>query len=165
MKLLGEKSLSKYIKIFLIILSIICFLCILLGGFYILTFWQTIFILPIAIPILLINFTGILALILLVQFIGIFHCFEEGKLFVTENVSRLKISYICSFSIFSIYTISIIYFIYLMHDSMALYLFILPTITLFIIDFVFLIFAIGLVILTELYKKSIKYKEENDLTI
>ena len=62
-------------------------------------------------------------------------------------------------------TISIIYFIYLMHDSMALYLFILPTITLFIIDFVFLIFAIGLVILTELYKKSIKYKEENDLTI
>ena len=165
MKLLGEKSLSKYIKIFLIILSIICFLCILLGGFYILTFWKTIFILPIAIPILLIYFTGILALILLVQFIGIFHCFEEGKLFVTENVSRLKISYICSFSIFSIYTISIIYFIYLMHDSMALYLFILPTITLFIIDFVFLIFAIGLVILTELYKKSIKYKEENDLTI
>lgn len=165
MKLLGEKSLSKYIKIFLIILSIICFLCILLGGFYILTFWQTIFILPIAIPILLIYFTGIFALILLVQFIGIFHCFEEGKLFVTENVSRLKISYICSFSIFSIYTISIIYFIYLMHDSMALYLFILPTITLFIIDFVFLIFAIGLVILTELYKKSIKYKEENDLTI
>ena len=165
MKLLGEKSLSKYIKIFLIILSIICFLCILLGGFYILTFWQTIFILPIAIPILLIYFTGILALILLVQFIGIFHCFEKGKLFVNENISRLKISYICSFSIFSIYTISIIYFIYLIHDSIDLDLFILPTITLFIIDFVFLIFAIGLVILTELYKKSIKYKEENDLTI
>lgn len=165
MKLLGEKSLSKHIKFFLIILSIICFLCILLGGFYMLKFWQTISTLPIAIPIVLIYFTGIIALILLVQFIGIFHCFEEGKLFVTENVSRLKISYICSFSIFIIYTIIIIYFIYLMHNSFELYSFILPTITLFIIDFVFLIFAIGLVILTELYKKSIKYKEENDLTI
>ncbi len=30
---------------------------------------------------------------------------------------------------------------------------------------VFLIFGIGLVVLAEIYKKAIKYKEENELTI
>ena len=35
----------------------------------------------------------------------------------------------------------------------------------YILALVFLIFGIGLVVLTEIYKKAIKYKEENELTI
>lgn len=33
------------------------------------------------------------------------------------------------------------------------------------VTLVFLIFGIGLVVLTEIYKKALKFKEENDLTI
>ena len=35
----------------------------------------------------------------------------------------------------------------------------------YIITLVFLIFGVGLIVLSEIYKKAIKYKEENDLTI
>ena len=35
----------------------------------------------------------------------------------------------------------------------------------YIIALVFLIFGIGLVVLAEIYKKAIQYKEENELTI
>ena len=35
----------------------------------------------------------------------------------------------------------------------------------YIITLVFLIFGVGLIVLSEIYKRAIKYKEENDLTI
>ena len=35
----------------------------------------------------------------------------------------------------------------------------------YVITLVFLIFGVGLIVLSEIYKRAIKYKEENDLTI
>ncbi len=35
----------------------------------------------------------------------------------------------------------------------------------YVVTLVFLIFGVGLIVLSEIYKKAIKYKEENDLTI
>lgn len=55
---------------------------------------------------------------------------------------------------------SIILFFQTTDPNILVYRILTSTVTL-----VFLIFGIGLVVLTEIYKKALKFKEENDLTI
>lgn len=179
MKVLGEKSLSSKTKKGLeIIFSIIVILniLVLLGVcFTIFTaksgkirleenYLATIFM---GVIFIFFYSTGIVALFIIYQFIKIFKNLEKNKLFEKDNVRYLE-----KVSILSI-IIGILYLIVLIGASIVLGKYIsfnllsnvLIEILIFVFAVVFLVFGVGIKILNEIYKKSIEYKEENDLTV
>ena len=162
MKILGKRSLSSIIKIFLWILLIICLLVVLIGGIVVIkefSYFNTDNILR---SLIILYLSSIPASILIIQFIGIFKSLENSKVFENQNVKRLKTSYITSITMGVMYLInSIMLFLSRAEENWEIvYMFLMYVVTL-----VFLIFGVGLIVLSEIYKKAIKYKEENDLTI
>ena len=162
MKILGKKSLSSIIKIFLWILLIICLLVVLIGGIVVIkefSYFNTDNILR---SLIILYLSSIPASILIIQFIGIFKSLENSKVFENQNVKRLKTSYITSITMGIMYLVnSIMLFLSRAEENWEIvYMFLMYVVTL-----VFLIFGVGLIVLSEIYKKAIKYKEENDLTI
>ena len=102
------------------------------------------------------------ASILISQFIGIFKSLENNNVFDKNNLKRLKISYISSIVMGLMYLInSVILFLNKENENWMIIYMLLT----YIITLVFLIFGVGLIVLSEIYKRAIKYKEENDLTI
>ncbi len=96
MKILGKKSLSSIIKIFLWILLIICLLVVLIGGIVVIkefSYFNTDNTLR---SLIILYLSSIPASILIIQFIGIFKSLENSKVFENQNVKRLKTSYITS---------------------------------------------------------------------
>lgn len=162
MKILGKKSLSSIIKIFLWILLIICLLVVLIGGIVVIkefSYFNTDNTLR---SLIILYLSSIPASILIIQFIGIFKSLENSKVFENQNVKRLKTSYITSIIMGIMYLVnSIMLFLSRAEENWEIvYMFLMYVVTL-----VFLIFGVGLIVLSEIYKKAIKYKEENDLTI
>ena len=162
MKILGKKSLSSIIKIFLWILLIICLLVVLIGGIVVIkefSYFNTDNTLR---SLIILYLSSIPASILIIQFIGIFKSLENSKVFENQNVKRLKTSYITSIIMGIMYLVnSIMLFLSRAEENWEIvYMFLMYVVTL-----VFLIFGVGLIVLLEIYKKAIKYKEENDLTI
>ena len=162
MKILGKKSLSSIIKIFLWILLIICLLVVIIGGIVVIkefSYFNTDNILR---SLIILYLSSIPASILIIQFIGIFKSLENSKVFENQNVKRLKTSYITSITMGIMYLVnSIMLFLSRAEENWEIvYMFLMYVVTL-----VFLIFGVGLIVLLEIYKKAIKYKEENDLTI
>ncbi len=162
MKILGKKSLSSIIKIFLWILLIICLLVVLIGGIVVIkefSYFNTDNTLR---SLIILYLSSIPASILIIQFIGIFKSLENSKVFENQNVKRLKTSYITSITMGIMYLVnSIMLFLSRAEENWEIvYMFLMYVVTL-----VFLIFGVGLIVLLEIYKKAIKYKEENDLTI
>ena len=162
MKILGKKSLSSIIKIFLWILLIICLLVVLIGGIVVIkefSYFNTDNTLR---SLIILYLSSIPASILIIQFIGIFKSLENSKVFENQNVKRLKTSYITSITMGIMYLVnSIMLFLSRAEENWEIvYMFLMYVVTL-----VFLIFGVGLIVLSEIYKKAIKYKEENDLTI
>ena len=161
MKILGKKSLSSVITIFLIIVLILCIAAIISGAYIIVKNIDLLASLTIFKTLLLIYLSSIPALILIIQFLKIFENLREEKVFIESNIKKLKISYITSIIIGIIFMInSMILFFQTTDPNILVYRILTSTVTL-----VFLIFGIGLVVLTEIYKKALKFKEENDLTI
>lgn len=161
MKILGKKSLSSVITIFLKILLILCIAAIISGAYIIVKNIDLLASLTIFKTLLLIYLSSIPALILIIQFLKIFENLREEKVFIESNIKKLKISYITSIIIGIIFMInSMILFFQTTDPNILVYRILTSTVTL-----VFLIFGIGLVVLTEIYKKALKFKEENDLTI
>ena len=161
MKILGKKSLSSVITIFLKILLILCIAAIISGAYIIVKNIDLLASLTIFKTLLLIYLSSIPALILIIQFLKIFENSREEKVFIESNIKKLKISYITSIIIGIIFMInSMILFFQTTDPNILVYRILTSTVTL-----VFLIFGIGLVVLTEIYKKALKFKEENDLTI
>lgn len=162
MKVLGKNSLASVIKIFLYILLVICSLVIIIGGIIVIkdfNFFNTTNTLR---SLIILYLSSIPAAILIVQFIGIFKSLEENNVFDIKNLQRLKKSYIFSIIMGVMYLInSIILFFEKMNENWIIIYIILT----YVITLVFLIFGVGLIVLSEIYKKAIKYKEENDLTI
>lgn len=132
------------------------------GVLLLLTLWKWLELLNIKFDALvfLIYPTGILFLVLIIQFIKLFNQFKSGKSFHHTTVSNLKIS-----SKISI-VIAIIIFI-----ALILVIFIYPTYTLTLkialtfFSILFIGVGIALYLLAELFREATEYKEENDLTI
>ena len=102
------------------------------------------------------------ASVLISQFIGIFKSLENNNVFDKNNLKRLKVSYISSIIMGIMYLInSVILFLNNENENWMIIYMLLT----YIITLVFLIFGVGLIVLSEIYKRAIKYKEENDLTI
>lgn len=162
MKVLGKKSLSTLIKIFLWILFTICLVVVILGGVILIkdfTFFKSNDTLKTLIILYLSSWP---ASVLISQFIGIFKSLENNNVFDKNNLKRLKISYISSIIMGLMYLInSVILFLNKENENWMIIYMLLT----YIITLVFLIFGVGLIVLSEIYKRAIKYKEENDLTI
>ena len=162
MKILGKRSLSSIIKIFLWILLIICLLVVTIGGIIAIKEFNYFNTNNTLRSLIILYLSSIPASILIVQFIGIFKSLENSKIFDNQNIKRLKISYITSIIMGVMYLVnSIMLFLSRAEENWEIvYMFLMYVVTL-----VFLIFGVGLIVLLEIYKKAIKYKEENDLTI
>lgn len=162
MKILGKKSLSTVIKIFLWILLTICLIVVILGGVVVISefnFFNTTNTLR---TLIVLYLSSIPAAILISQFIGIFRSLENNDIFDKQNLKRLRVSYISSIIMGLMYLINSIMLFFISEDENWVIVYILLT---YIITLVFLIFGVGLIVLSEIYKRAIKYKEENDLTI
>lgn len=162
MKILGKKSLATVIKIFLWILLTICLVVVIMGGIVVIkdfSFFNTTNTLRSLIVLYLSSWT---AAILIVQFIGIFRSLENNDIFDKQNLKRLRVSYISSVIMGLMYLINSIMLFFSSEDESWIIIYILLT---YVITLVFLIFGVGLIVLSEIYRKAIKYKEENDLTI
>ena len=151
MKITGKKSLGKLIEICLILLMIVGIIIVLglpyfLQKYVELTNSQIEYYPSLA----TLYVSGIPALIIVYQFIKIFHTLGEDNPFQKSNVKSLKIISICSFIITIEYMISI---------------FFIKSVFSIVIIGVFAIAWLGGYILSELLKKAIDYKEENELTI
>ncbi len=162
MKILGKRSLSTVIKVFLWILLTICLIVVILGGIVVISefnFFNTTNTLR---TLIVLYLSSMPAAILISQFIGIFRSLENNDVFDKGNLKRLRISYVSSIIMGIMYLVNSVMLYFSTEDENWVIVYILLT---YIITLVFLIFGVGLIVLSEIYKKAIKYKEENDLTI
>ena len=163
MKVLGKNSLSSVITAFLIILLLLCIVVVISGGIIVIRNFNLLTSTNIARSLIVLYLSSIPAAVLIVQFLEIFRGLKKGDVFNNKNIKRLKISYFSSLIMGIMYLLnsSLLFFAY-KQESQWIPLYLMLT---YILALVFLIFGIGLVVLTEIYKKAIKYKEENELTI
>lgn len=169
MKIIGNRSISSMIKIFLIIIFAICIASIITVPIVIenqgnVNFKQMILNEPLGTTIICIYLSGIPALIMLYQFIKIFSALEKGEVFSRKIENRFLITSICSIVIGIIYGINAIVMpkkiAQFEYSAIITYIFFA-----IITAMIFLILGIGLIVLKEIYKTAIENKEENDLTI
>ena len=155
MKLEGKKGLGK-------ILQIVLWIAMIIGS-------VTLIFLPYIINVLHKHFDlfviiiypcGILLLIMVYYFIEIFKSLEDNNPFDIKNVIRMKKSMIICFIISLLVIIDFLITIFV-YNYYTLQL----KLALLFIGILFFGVAIALYIISELFKKAIEYKEENDLTI
>ena len=151
MKITGKKSLSSFIEICLKLLMIIGIIIVLGLPYFLEQYAKWMHPQMQYYPSLAILYvSGIPALIIVYQFIKIFHTLGEDNPFSIQNVKSLKIISICSFIIMLEFIVGIFF----ITSSFAI-----------VIIGVFAVAWLGGYILSELLKKAITYKEENELTI
>ena len=151
MKVTGKNSLSNFIEICLKIIFILGIIIYILLPF-LLKKYVEIFnpVLKYNAALVILYVSGIPALIIVQEFIKMFGTLKQDNPFVMENVKHLKVVSICSLIISIEYIIGIFFIV-----------------SIFEIIFiaVFIIAWLGTYILSELLRKAIEYKEENELTI
>ena len=164
MKILGKKSLSSVVMIFLCVLLVLCIIAIVAGGIFVLSnlafFTKDL----LSITYILIYLSSIPALVMIIAFFFFFNTLKQENPFEKKNIKRLGISYLASIVIGVIYAINVL-LIYLGVGIMQKGFFIIYPLANVAISIIFLIFGIGIVVLKEIYRKAIEYKDENDLTI
>lgn len=155
MEIFGEKGIGKFLKVLLQV----CFW----GGIAVLI------VLPFLLQLvgLKLNATafviypnGIALLVIVRQFIGQFDSLKNKKPFCMENVKRLKTSGIASLVEIALWTIDLLYTVFLAKGA--------DVIIVLVLAFLIILFAgvsIAFYILAELIKQATEYKEENELTI
>lgn len=169
MKIIGKKSASSVIKIFLIIALLMCIalmitvpVCINKNGEGFLN--DVMCAKSFGIIVVCIYLSSIPAVIMLYEFIKIFSSLEKENTFNKKIGDRFLISSICSIIIGIIYGITA--FLVLNSSSYFNYSTIIVCVFFSILlAMIFLMFGIGLVVLREIYITAVNNKEENDLTI
>ena len=101
---------------------------------------------------------------MIIAFLQIFNTLRQENPFEKKNIKRFGISYIASIVIGVIYAINVL-LVYLGVGIIQERFFIIYPLANVAISIIFLIFGIGIVVLKEIYRKAIEYKDENDLTI
>lgn len=155
MEVLGEKGIGNILKIFLQV----CFW----GGIVlliILPFQLQMFGLKLNATAFVIYPNGMALLVIVRQFIGQFDSLKNKNPFCIENVKRLRISGIASLVETVLWTIDLLYTIFLAKGA--------DVVIVLGLAFMIILFAgvaIAFYILAELIKQATEYKEENELTI
>lgn len=164
MKILGKNSLSSVVMLFLCVLLILCIIAIVAGGIFVLSNFSFFTKDLLSITYILIYLSAIPALVMIIAFLQIFNTLKQGNPFEKKNVKRLGTSCIASIVIGIIYAINVL-LIYLGVGMVQERFFIIYPLANVAISVIFLVFGIGIVVLKEIYRKAIEYKDENDLTI
>lgn len=171
MKILGEKSLSSKVIVGLnILFTIISFIDIFVLSIIIKTLshifmneniQNNMFDLMFFIIVII---TGIVALVIIYQFIKIFQNLKNSILFCYDNSKRLNIVSNSCFILSSLYLIILIFLLLTMNKVIEEFIYYVFAFSIMLMV-IFAVSGIGIKILCEIYKKSIEYKEENDFTI
>ena len=155
MEIFGEKGIGKFLKVLLQV----CFW----GGIAVLI------VLPFMLQMVglklnataFVIYPNVIALLVIVrQFIGQFDSLKNRKPFCIENVKRLKTSGVASLIETALWTIDLLYTVFLAKGA--------DVIIVLVLAFLIILFAgvsIAFYILAELIKQATEYKEENELTI
>ncbi len=151
MKITGKNSLSNFIEIFSKIIFILGIIITITLPFLLQKYveWFNPH-LNYTFSLIILYVSSVPALIIIYSFIKIFKNLKKDNPFIMDNVKRLKIISICSLIIAIEYIVG---------------MFFIMSVFEIILIAVFLIAWVGGYILSELLKKAIEYKEENDLTI
>lgn len=108
--------------------------------------------------------SGIIALLIIYQFIKIFKNLKNNVLFSKDNSNCLNIisnSSLVISIVFSFISVLVFFLMNKLEERFIHFVFAFAI----ILAVVFVAFGIGIKILNEIYKKSIEYKEENDFII
>ena len=152
MKITGEKSLSTIVKLLLKTIFILG-LGVIIGLPVILRWYIENFRVDINnyYPMLMLLYvSGVTALYIVFKFVKLFKALEDNKPFIAENVEILKNISIGCLVIAVLYLIGI---------------FIFNSVFVAVIFMIFTIAYFAFLILAELFRQAVQYKEENDLTI
>lgn len=155
MEIFGEKGIGKFLKVLLQV----CFW----GGIavlIVLPFMLQMVGLKLNATAFVIYPNGIALLVIVRQFIGQFDSLKNRKPFCIENVKRLKTSGVASLIETALWTIDLLYTVFLAKGA--------DVIIVLVLAFLIILFAgvsIAFYILAELIKQATEYKEENELTI
>ena len=151
MKITGKNSLSNFIEIFSKIIFILGIIITITLPFLLQKYieWFNPH-LNYTFSLIILYVSSVPALIIIYSFIKIFKNLKKDNPFIMDNVKRLKIISVCSLIIAIEYIVG---------------MFFIMSVFEIILIAVFLIAWVGGYILSELLKKAIEYKEENDLKI
>ena len=151
MKVTGKNSLSNFIEICLKVIFVVGII-IYITLPWILNMYVDIFnpVLNYTAALVILYASGIPALVIVYEFIKIFKSIKLDNPFTPENVKYLKAISICSLIIAVEYVIG---------------MFLIVSIFEIILIAVFIIMWLGGYILSELLRRAVEFKQENDLTI
>ena len=151
MKVTGKKSLSNFIEVCLKIIFVVGLIIYITLPFLLNKYVELFNPVLKYVPALVILYvSGLPALIIVYKFIKIFSTLKQDNPFTMENVKYLKAISVCSLIIAIEYIIGMFFIVSIFE---------------IILIAVFIIVWLGGYILSELLRKAIEYKEENDLTI
>ena len=169
MKIIGKKSISSIIKIFLIILFISCIIAMIILPILIKTICNGIEvsnIKDIIMEMIFMYIAAIPALLMIIEFEKIFNDFTKEIIFSRKTERRLKRSSIYCLLIGSIFVLNSIIYNFSFRDAIFKEPFrIMYIIVMILIAIIFLILSVGLMILRNVYRTAVDNKEEIDLTI
>ena len=171
MKILGEKSLSSKVivglKILFAVISILTLIVLsiiakiirhitmqesLLSNIFDLSFYIVIMI------------TGLIALLIVYQFIKIFKNLKNNTIFSQSNVKSLNVISNNCFAIAICYFIIVLFAICIIIKVQEVFINYVLYFSIMLM-LIFMVAGVGIKVLNEIYKKAIEYKEENDFTI
>lgn len=155
MKYIGKGSLSTFIKLFIIILMLIAVVCLIslpwmLNIFSDMGYFNSPSHFVYVYMLIILYLTGILSYIILNEMRKIFNSLEAKNPFIYNNVRSLKVMSVCAFVIAIIYLTKV-----LIYNSIMTMLVVL----------VFFLAGLLALVLAEVFKKAVNYKEEIDLTV
>lgn len=169
MKITGSKSISSVIKVFLILLFIICIVAMISLPILVKNLYSGTDITDMQDTITEMTFMYIAAipsLLMIIEFEKIFSDFSKEIVFSRKIENRLKRSAIYSLIIGSVFLINSIVYNCIFGAEMFINPFrIMYVIVIILIALIFLILSVGLMILKNVYRTAVDNKEENDLTI
>ena len=108
MKILGKKSLSSVVMVFLCVLLVLCIIAIIAGGIFVLSNLSFFTKDLLSITYILIYLSSIPALVMIITFLQIFNTLKQENPFEKKNIKRLETSYIASIVIGVIYAINVL---------------------------------------------------------
>lgn len=169
MKIIGNKSISSAIKVFLIVLFIICITVMLSLPIFLRNLYSEIDIIEmkdVILEMIFMYIAAIPALLMIIEFERIFNDFSKEDVFSRKIENRLKRSSLYSLAIGIVFILNcIIYNCFYGGKIFDEPFRIMYEIVIILIALIFLILSVGLMILKNVYRTAVDNKEENDLTI
>lgn len=156
MKITGEKGLGNILKIFLQICLCVGIIITIILPFLL----HKIYVLNLINCIIIIYPNGIILSVITYKFIQLFNSLKNNNPFCESTVKILKFTGIIAFIGSIFWLADLIYELIAVRTDYIVFI-----VTLIFLCVLFLGVSIALYILSELFKKAIEYKEENELTI